>query len=96
MPSNRIKKVLDETVSSSQNAFMEGRQILDVALVANEVVDSRRKKGVPGILCKLDLEKTYDHVNWEFLDFMMLKMALERNGGTGSSSAILRPDSLFW
>lgn len=53
---------------------MEGRQILDAALVANEVVDSRKKRGEPGILCKLDLEKAYDHVNWDFLDFIMSKM----------------------
>ena len=22
------------------------------------------KSGMPGVLCKLDLEKTYDHFNW--------------------------------
>lgn len=49
---------------------MGGRQILDAILVANEVVDSRKKKEEPSILCKLDLEKVYDHVNWEFLDFI--------------------------
>lgn len=73
---NRLKKVLDEMVSTSQNAFVEGSQILNAALVANEAVDSRKKKGVPGILCMLDLEKAYDHVNWHFLDFIMSMMGV--------------------
>nr|XP_016508236.1 PREDICTED: uncharacterized protein LOC107825833 [Nicotiana tabacum] len=44
------------------NAFVESRQILDAALVANELVDSRKKNREPGLLCKLDLEKAFDHL----------------------------------
>lgn len=51
---------------------MEGRQILDAALVANKVVDSRRKQGLLGVLCKLDLEKAYYLVSWSSLDFIMI------------------------
>jgi len=25
------------------------------------------KLGIPGIMCKLDLENVYNHINWEFL-----------------------------
>lgn len=55
--------ILDKTVFTCQNAFVEERQILDAALVANEMVNSRRKKDYSCTLCKLDLEKAYNQVN---------------------------------
>ena len=64
---NRLKVVLGKIISPSQSAFVKGKQILDSVLIANECLNSRLKASLPGVLCKLDLEKAYDHVNWDFL-----------------------------
>ena len=53
---------------------MEGRQILDASLIVNEVLNSTLKIKDKGVLCKLDIEKTYDHLNWMFLFSFMDRM----------------------
>lgn len=35
--------------------------------MVDDLVSNKRE----GILCKLDMEKTYDHVNWKFMDYML-------------------------
>ena len=44
---------------------MEGRQILDSDLIANEAMDSLLRRNESGVVCKLDIEKAYDHLNRE-------------------------------
>lgn len=43
---------------------MKGRQILDFVLIAYKCLDSKLNAEVPGVLCKLDVEKAYDHVSF--------------------------------
>ncbi|RVW40785.1 LINE-1 retrotransposable element ORF2 protein [Vitis vinifera] len=72
--SNIIKEVLDKVVSPDQNAFVKGRQILDASLIANEVIDYWLKRKEKGVICKLNIEKAYDSINWNFLMKVMRKM----------------------
>ena len=70
---NRLKKMINKVVSIFQNAYVEGRQILDAILISNEAIDSMLKSNRVGELCKLDI-KEYDHVTWAFLLAVLEKM----------------------
>ena len=71
--SGRLRGVLHETIHSTQGTFVQGRQILDVVLIVNEIVDEKRRSGEEGVVFKIDFEKAYDHVSWDFLDHVSEK-----------------------
>ena len=74
---NRLKQILPPLISHTQSAFIPGRLITDNVLVAYETLHSMhcRKTGKKGMLAlKLDISKTYDRVEWEFLRKMMAKL----------------------
>lgn len=64
---------MDEVITNAQGTFIKGRQIIDGIPIENECVDSRRKDGRPGIVCKVDIEKAYDRVDWNFLKWDLTK-----------------------
>jgi hypothetical protein len=71
---NRLRSVIASVVSQNQSAFIQGRQILDGILVANEVVDDAKRNRKEILMFKVDFEKAYDSVDWEYLDEVMKKM----------------------
>lgn len=66
--SNRLKPLLPKLIGLSQSAFLAGRQILDGALILNEIVDELKSKKKPGFIFKADFSKAFDCVSWSYLD----------------------------
>ncbi|RVX08238.1 Transposon TX1 uncharacterized 149 kDa protein [Vitis vinifera] len=52
-----LRGVLHETIHSTQGAFVQGRQILDAILIANEIVDEKRRLEEEGVVFKIDFER---------------------------------------
>jgi hypothetical protein len=69
---NRLGPIADRLISLSQSAFIKGRFILESVVSAHEIIHELHRVHSPGLVLKLDYEKAYDRVNWEFLDEMLL------------------------
>ncbi|GKB50964.1 RNA-directed DNA polymerase, eukaryota, reverse transcriptase zinc-binding domain protein [Tanacetum coccineum] len=65
---SRIKGVLGSLVGENQSAFIEGRQITDNILISQELFKGyNRKQKTKKVSFKIDLQKAYDTISWDFL-----------------------------
>ncbi|KAA3478810.1 Beta-glucosidase 46 [Gossypium australe] len=71
---NRFKLVFPNIISQEQAGFIAGRNISDNIILAQEVIHSMRckKNGKSWMAIKLDLEKAYDRVSWEFINVSLV------------------------
>ncbi|XP_071691484.1 uncharacterized protein [Rutidosis leptorrhynchoides] len=65
--SNRLRKVIPNLVGFEQSAFIRGRNILDGALIANETVSYLKNNHSKSLIFKVDFEKAFDCLSWDFL-----------------------------
>lgn len=69
----RLKWVMGKLVSEHQMAGVEGRQIQENVLIANELLDTRFKSKEAGLIYKIDFAKAFDHVSWEFIEYLFVR-----------------------
>ncbi|XP_058755939.1 uncharacterized protein LOC131629160 [Vicia villosa] len=70
----RIKKVLGSLISCNQSAFVPGRNMLDGVLMVNEVIDWAKRNKLGCLLLKVDFEKAYHSLSWNFLRDLLVRM----------------------
>ncbi|KAK4384561.1 hypothetical protein Sango_3048800 [Sesamum angolense] len=64
----RLQRVLPLLIDYSQNAFVPGRSISDIILLAQELLASYNQTRLPArCMLKVDIQKAYDSVEWDFL-----------------------------
>ena len=54
-------------IRQAQSAFMKGRNIMTGVLTLHEVMHETKIRKEVGVILKLDFEKAYDKVCWDFL-----------------------------
>ncbi|GJV81463.1 RNA-directed DNA polymerase, eukaryota, reverse transcriptase zinc-binding domain protein [Tanacetum coccineum] len=65
---NRLKGVLGLLVDDNQSAFIPSRQISDNIMLSQELMRNyHRNRGPAKCAFKIDIEKAYDTVEWDFL-----------------------------
>nr|GEU39476.1 RNA-directed DNA polymerase, eukaryota, reverse transcriptase zinc-binding domain protein [Tanacetum cinerariifolium] len=71
---NRLRTVIGSCISSVQSAFIQGRNILDGPLILNKFLSWYRDRKKELMVFKVDFEKAFDSLRWDFLDLFMEKL----------------------
>ncbi|GKV46811.1 hypothetical protein SLEP1_g53774 [Rubroshorea leprosula] len=72
---SRLCKVLHKIIGEQQMAVIKGRQLVDGVVIVNEVITEAKRKRKKSFVFKVDFEKAYDKVCWNFIDYMLDRMA---------------------
>ncbi|GJR75133.1 RNA-directed DNA polymerase, eukaryota, reverse transcriptase zinc-binding domain protein [Tanacetum coccineum] len=76
---NMIKSDLKKLVQNNQSAFIPGRVIQDNIMISQEILRGYgRKKGQKRCAMKIDLQKAYDTVSWNFLETILIKFGFHK------------------
>ncbi|GJR46898.1 RNA-directed DNA polymerase, eukaryota [Tanacetum coccineum] len=70
---NRLAYVIGGLVSDVQSAFISKRHILDGPFILNEIIHWCKAKKKNTMIFKVDFEKAFDSVRWDFLEDVMKK-----------------------
>jgi hypothetical protein len=76
---NRLTPMARKLINPNHAAFIKGRNILERVVILHEVIHEFRRSGKHGMLFKIDVEKTYDKVKWEFVEEVLSKRGFPMN-----------------
>ncbi|XP_039068118.1 uncharacterized protein LOC120214237 [Hibiscus syriacus] len=72
-----LTPLLPEIISFNQSAFVKGRNLVDNILLVQELVKGYGRKTLsPGCSLKIDLNKAFDSLYWDFISDTLIAIAL--------------------
>ncbi|GJY58810.1 putative RNA-directed DNA polymerase, eukaryota, reverse transcriptase zinc-binding domain protein, partial [Tanacetum coccineum] len=71
---NRLSSMIGSCISAEQSDFIKGRNILDSPFILNKALAWYRNRKRRLMIFKVDFEKAFDSVRWDYLDSIMEKI----------------------
>lgn len=72
---SRLKGVIGDLIGIEQTGFLKERSILEGPMIISEVLSLVKKRKQKTFVLKVDFEKAFDTISWEFLDEVMTHMS---------------------
>ena len=63
----RLELLADKLILKTQSAFLKERNIMNGIMALHEILHETKRKNEVEVVLKLDFEKAYDKVNWNFM-----------------------------
>lgn len=76
---NRMRSLMPQIITKQQRAFVPGRQIQDNIFIVHEAFHHlKRSKSTKEMAIKIDMNKAYDRVEWDFLEALLERLRFDR------------------
>ncbi|GKB52169.1 RNA-directed DNA polymerase, eukaryota [Tanacetum coccineum] len=73
-----ITSVVEDLISTKKSTFVKGRQIMDGHMILNEILNWCKQEKKKTLIFKVDFEKAYDSVCWDYLQNVIFKIRFGR------------------
>lgn len=68
MLTHRLQTVMEYLIDPSWAAFVPGRMLTDNVILSHKLIKGYGRKGIsPRCMIKIDMQKTYDSLEWQFV-----------------------------
>nr|GEV70576.1 RNA-directed DNA polymerase, eukaryota, reverse transcriptase zinc-binding domain protein [Tanacetum cinerariifolium] len=80
---NRLSFVISDLISDVQSSFVFDRQVFDGPFIFNKLLSWFKHKKFKVIVFKVDFEKDFDSIRWDYLNNVLRSLGLVKDSAVG-------------